>query len=98
MSATPTQTLAADLLNRLDALILDAERQTKPLELEPYRSELFELFRLAFGIENQCIEAIQKIGGESLRWCGGHVEWLTGFVFGRITEQTRQVPASLRSL
>ena len=47
MSATPTQTLAADLLNRLDALILDAERQTKPLELEPYRSELFELFVIA---------------------------------------------------
>ena len=47
MPATPTQTLAADLLNRLDALILDAERQTKPLELEPYRSELFELFVIA---------------------------------------------------
>lgn len=47
MPATPTQTLAADLLNRLDALILDAERQTKPLELEPYRSQLFELFVIA---------------------------------------------------
>ena len=49
MSATPTptQTLANDLLKRLDALILDAERQTKPLELEPYRSQLFELFVIA---------------------------------------------------
>lgn len=47
MSTTPTQTLAADLLNRLNALILDAERQTKPLELEPYRSVLFELFVIA---------------------------------------------------
>ena len=47
MPATPTQTLAADLLDRLDALILDAERQTKPLELEPYRSQLFELFVIA---------------------------------------------------
>lgn len=47
MPATPTQTLASDLLNRLDALILDAERQTKPLELEPYRSQLFELFVIA---------------------------------------------------
>lgn len=47
MPATPSQTLATDLLNRLDALILDAERQTKPLELEPYRSQLFELFVIA---------------------------------------------------
>ena len=47
MPATPTQTLASDLLDRLDALILDAERQTKPLELEPYRSQLFELFVIA---------------------------------------------------
>ena len=47
MPATPTQTLAHDLLNRLDALILDAEQQTKPLELEPYRSQLFELFVIA---------------------------------------------------
>ena len=47
MHATPSQTLAADLLNRLDALILDAERQTKPLELDPYRSQLFELFVIA---------------------------------------------------
>lgn len=47
MPATPTQTLATDLLNRLDATILDAERQTKPLELEPYRSQLFELFVIA---------------------------------------------------
>ncbi|RLT04953.1 MAG: hypothetical protein DWI21_13655 [Planctomycetota bacterium] len=47
MPATPTQTLAADLLNRLDATIVDAEQQTKPLELEPYRSQLFELFVIA---------------------------------------------------
>ena len=47
MAATPTQTLAADLLNLLDALILDADRQAKPLELEPYRSQLFELFVIA---------------------------------------------------
>lgn len=47
MPATPTQILATDLLDRLEALILDAEQQTKPLELEPYRSQLFELFVIA---------------------------------------------------
>jgi hypothetical protein len=47
MPATPTQTLADDLLNRLDSVILEAERLTKPLELDPYRSQLFELFVIA---------------------------------------------------
>jgi hypothetical protein len=47
MPSTPTQSLATDLLNRLEALILDAEQQTKPLELEPHRSQLFELFVIA---------------------------------------------------
>lgn len=47
MTSTPTQTLATDLLNRLDALIRDAEQKTKPLELEPYRGQLFEMFVIA---------------------------------------------------
>lgn len=44
-----TQTLADHILDRMEELILDAERQTKPLELEPYRSQLFELFVTAEG-------------------------------------------------
>ena len=41
--------MADHILNRLEELILDADRQTKPLELEPYRGQLFELFVLAEG-------------------------------------------------
>ena len=41
--------LAQEILDRLDALLLGAERETKPLELDPYRSSLFELFVTAEG-------------------------------------------------
>ncbi len=41
--------LANDLINRIDALLLDAEKNTKPLEVDPYRQQLFELFVTADG-------------------------------------------------
>ena len=44
-----TQTLADRIVDRLEELIFDAEQQTKPLELDPYRSQLFELFVTAQG-------------------------------------------------
>ncbi len=47
MQHTPSQTLADDLIRRLDDLICDAERKTKPLEVDPCRSQLFELFVVA---------------------------------------------------
>ncbi len=43
--------LAHDIVNRVDELIADAERQTKPLELDPYRGQLFELFVMAEGAD-----------------------------------------------
>ena len=46
-ASPPTQSLAIDLLDRIDQLILEAEAQVKPLELEPYRGQLFEMFVLA---------------------------------------------------
>ena len=47
MHDTPSQSLADDLIRRLDDLISDAEQKTKPLEVDPYRSQLFELFVVA---------------------------------------------------
>ncbi len=44
-----TPTLADHILNRLEELIFEAEQKTKPLELDPYRSQLFELFVMAEG-------------------------------------------------
>ena len=34
-------TLADRILDRIEALILEAERTTKPLEVDPYRCQLF---------------------------------------------------------
>jgi hypothetical protein len=39
-----SSTLAGGIVARVEALLLDAERNTKPLELEPFRGQLFELF------------------------------------------------------
>ncbi|WP_010588323.1 hypothetical protein [Schlesneria paludicola] len=51
MSATANETdqLATRILNRVEELILTAERETKPLEIDPFRSELFTLFVTANG-------------------------------------------------
>ena len=48
-SVNETATLATRILDRIDELILSAERETKPLELDPLRSQLFELFVTANG-------------------------------------------------
>ena len=47
MHNAASQNLADDLIRRLDDLINEAERKTKPLEVDPYRSQLFELFVVA---------------------------------------------------
>lgn len=47
--ASPRQALAEDIVRRVDSLIREAETETKPLEIEPYRSRLFELFVTAEG-------------------------------------------------
>ena len=36
--------LAGDIVDRIESLLLDAEATTRPLELDPYRGKLFELF------------------------------------------------------
>ena len=48
-SVNETQNLATRILDRVEELILNAERDTKPLEVDPFRSELFELFVTANG-------------------------------------------------
>ncbi|MDB5343055.1 MAG: hypothetical protein JWP89_1432 [Schlesneria sp.] len=48
-SIDETLTLADRILDRIEALIFEAERTTKPLEVDPYRGQLFELFVTANG-------------------------------------------------
>lgn len=41
------QSLADEIINRVETIVTEAETSTKPLELDPYRGQLFELFVLA---------------------------------------------------
>lgn len=46
--------LAEDILDEIHDLVLQAESETRPLELDPFRSRLFELFVAAEG--GGCLE------------------------------------------
>jgi hypothetical protein len=48
-TTTTTPSLATRVLDRIDLLVRNAEEHTRPLELEPYRGQLFELFVIAEG-------------------------------------------------
>jgi len=37
-----------EILNQIESLIVEAESQTRPLEMAPYRGQLFELFVTSF--------------------------------------------------
>ncbi|MCH2209768.1 MAG: hypothetical protein MK110_00580 [Fuerstiella sp.] len=44
-------TVAGDILNGVETLLMEARKTTQPLEIEPYRSRLFELFVTADGAQ-----------------------------------------------
>ena len=44
-----TAALADEIVRRVEALIDEAERKTRPLEVDPYHGQLFELFVMAEG-------------------------------------------------
>ena len=46
-SHSPLEAVAEQILDDLSVIILDAEQATKPLELPPFRPQLFELFARA---------------------------------------------------
>ena len=48
-AATTDEILAVEIVNRVEQLMLDSDEQTKPIELDPYREQLFELFVTAEG-------------------------------------------------
>lgn len=43
-ASEPARLLAQDLINRIEQLILQAERETVPLEVDPQRQRLFYMF------------------------------------------------------
>ncbi|MDB4679576.1 MAG: hypothetical protein P8M30_11830 [Planctomycetaceae bacterium] len=47
MSASINRPLIHEILNQIEAVIIEAEEKTRPLEMQPYRSQLFDLFSTA---------------------------------------------------
>lgn len=45
--SSASRELANDIIQRVAKLVSEAEAETKPLELDPYRGQLFELFVMA---------------------------------------------------
>jgi hypothetical protein len=58
--------LAVSIIDRVEALILDAEQETKPLEVDPYRGQLFELFVTAEAAGYVCEEADPDLTSDGL--------------------------------
>lgn len=44
-----TETLFVQIIEGVDSLILEADKNTKPIEVDPYRKQLFEFFVTANG-------------------------------------------------
>jgi hypothetical protein len=47
MSASYSRPLVHEILNQIEAIIIEAEEKTRPLEMQPYRGQLFDLFNTA---------------------------------------------------
>src|SRR4029079_18856111 len=58
--------LATELVDRVEQLLLEAERLSRPVELDPYRSGLFELFVLADGAVYLSENAVDDLTSDAI--------------------------------
>jgi hypothetical protein len=58
--------LADRIRAQVEALILESEQQQKPLEVEPFRSKLFELFVTAHGAGYVVEDAAEDLSADGL--------------------------------
>ena len=97
-SLDETLTLADRILDRIEALILDAERSTKPLEIDPYRGQLFELFVTANGAGYTKEDADPDLSADGIcRQLG--IRWgLANAAKESVSQQTRIPPEHLSKM
>ena len=73
-SAAPERTFPETIFDQLEAVLHQAERETKPLEFQPFRGQLFELFVTAHAAGQTCEEEGGELAAEAvcrelaLRW------------------------------
>ena len=97
-SISETFTLADRILDRLEELILDAERKTKPLELDPYRSQLFELFVTAEGAGYTKEGSDPDLSADGLCRLLGARWGLASAAKEAISQQSRMAPEQLTKM
>ena len=97
-STSETLTLAERILDRLEELILDAERKTMPLELDPYRSQLFELFVTAEGAGYTKEGADPDLSADGLCRLLGARWGLASAAKEAISQQSRMAPEQLTKM
>ena len=65
MSSEVSRSVARDILDSLEQVIQEAQKNSKPLEVEPYRSRLFEFFVTADGAGLIASDAESAVGDDS---------------------------------
>lgn len=63
---SPPASLAREIVEQIDELLRDAETQQQPLEIEPYRARLFELFVSAEGAGYLSEESAHDLSADGL--------------------------------
>ncbi|MBS0205165.1 MAG: hypothetical protein JSS49_19860 [Planctomycetes bacterium] len=97
-SIDETLTLAERILDRIEALIFEAEQTTKPLELDPYRSQLFELFVTANGAGYTKDGSDPDLSADGLCRLLGTRWGLASAARESVTQQTRMPPEHLSKM
>jgi hypothetical protein len=95
-SVNETANLASRILDRIEELILLAERETKPLELDPFRGELFELFVTANGANYTGEESNPDLSADGLCRALGS-RWALADAAKSAMESTGRIPAEQMS-
>ena len=86
---TTAESLVSTIIDRIDSLIVQAESETRPLEIEPFRSQLFELFVLADGAGYLEQNAERDLTADSLCRALSHRWGLSDAAQAAAQQQTR---------
>ena len=76
--------LAGDIVDRIESLLIDAEATTRPLEIDPYRDKLFELFVTAHAAGLVSEDADSDLTADVAQGSGSRQEKLPSESLGRM--------------
>lgn len=95
---SPLQAAAEQILDDLAIIILDAEQATKPLELPPFRPQLFELFARAVATGLVHEDAEPDLSSDGVLKALAERFGLTSAMRESVAQQARLPPAHLAKM